>query len=173
MGLKTVCQHEYIIPQLDDFSKKYYYLIALLLFEFEANGYYEDRLRIIGFNREESYYLWKMFGFFEQENDTILGISDFDISLLCQMVSILPLEKQKQLVDHIILSSIDKASDLQSLLFYLQTNMYKVGKSFPVEYFSGLDFLEFFKGEDSTFISGYYPSSDLKDEIREQYGLKK
>ncbi len=67
MGTKKVCQHEYIIPQLDKFSKKYYFLISALLFEYEPHGYYEDRLRIIGFNKEESYYLSETFSFFEQE----------------------------------------------------------------------------------------------------------
>lgn len=171
MATKTVYNHRYVIPPLGNFQKKYYFLMTLLLFEFRANEYYRDDLEIFGFNEAESSLLCEVFSDFYQ-NDKVIKAEDFTYSRLEQMVSILPNDEKKFLMDHIALSAIDKSSDLQALSYNLKINLYKVGSSLPMEYFSKLDFCEFFSGEESTFIDKYYPSEEEKDEIRIQYSLK-
>jgi len=171
MSTKTICVHRYVLPPLRDFRKKYYFLVTLLLFEFRANEYYQDNIEIVGFNEEESPFLCEVFPDFYQD-DKALKTEDFTYSRLEQMVSILPEDEKRFLIDHIVLSSIDKASDLQVLSYNLKINLYKVGSSLPLEYLSKLEFYEFFVGGESSFMDKYYPSEDSKDEIREQYFLR-
>lgn len=171
MATKTVCVHRYEIPPLGEFSKKWYFLVASLLFEYEAGGYYRDDLEIFGFNEAQSTLLCGIFPDFYQE-DKAIKIEDFTYSRLEKMISILPEDEKKLLIDHIILSSIDKSSDLQELSYNLKINLYKVSNSVPLQDFSKLDFYKFFRGGESSFMNEYYPSEEAKDEIRVQYGLK-
>lgn len=128
-------------------------------------------LEIFGFNEVESSLLCGIFPEFCQ-SDKAIKTEDFTYSRLEQMVSILPNDEKEFLLDHIILSAIDKSLDLQTLSYSLKIPLYKVGNSLPLEYFSKLDFCEFFSGEESTFMDKYYPSEEAKDEIRVQYSLK-
>ena len=171
MATKTVCVHRYEIPPLGEFSRKWYFLVASLLFEYEGSGYYRDDLEIRGFSEIESNFFCKIFPFFYQEYQAI-KTTDFDSSKLEQMISNLPSDKKELLIDHIVLSSIDKSSDIQTLFFNLKATFYNAGESLDSEYFSKLDFTEFFKGKESSFINKYYPSEEAKDEICVQYSLK-
>ena len=172
MGTKRVYQHHFMIPPLDNIVNKYYYLITLLLFEYAANGYYEDRIEIRGFTEVEVFSLCKLLPFFYGEDD-LLKVDDFDTCLLERMIGILPQEQQELLTDHVILSSIDRADDFGSLSINLKDNLSKVGASIPTKYFSESDFLNFFSGKDSKFMNEYYPTKEDKDEILLRYGLKK
>ena len=63
MATKTVCNHRYLIPPLKNLQKKFYFLITLLLFGYEENGYYRDDLEVFGFSQEESDWLCQLFPF--------------------------------------------------------------------------------------------------------------
>jgi len=160
-----------MIPALKQFQKKYYYLMTTLLFEYEESGYDRNDLEIVGFSEEEADVLCSIFSYFYQD-DGAIKIEGFDYSIIELMISILPDDEKKLLIDHIVLSSINQSSDIETLVLNLQTNLLKVGESLPIEYFSELDFSEFFKGKESQFMDEYYPSEEEKDEIRVQYALK-
>lgn len=171
MATKIVCNHRYVIPPLKNFQKKYYFLVTLLLFKYEGNGYYQDDLEVLGFSPEELDYLCQFFPFFNQEYQA-LKVEGFDESILEAMISALPEDMKMLLTDHIVLSSIDQSTDIQTLFWNMQNNFNNVGEGLSYEYFSQLDFQQFFVGKESTFIDKYYPSEEEKDEIRKQYSLK-
>ncbi len=171
MSIKTVCVHRYVIPPLNLIQRKYYYLIASLLFEYRANEYYRDDLEIFGFNEAESNIICEIFPYFYQDGKAI-KTEDFTYTRLGQMISILPEDKKELLIDHIVLSSIDQSLDIESLSYNLKIKLYKVRNSIPLENFTKLDFYQFFIGQESTFINKYYPSENEKNEIRAQYSLK-
>ncbi len=171
MATKTVCNHRYLIPPLKNLQKKFYFLITLLLFEYEENGYYRDDLEVFGFSQEESDWLCQLFPFFDQEYQA-LKVEEFDESILEAMISVLPEDMKNLLTDHIVLSSIDQSTDIQTLFWNMQNNFNNVGESLSREYLSQLDFQQFFVGKESTFMDKYYPSEEEKDEIRIQYSLK-
>lgn len=171
MGTKTICVHRYVMPPLKEFKKKYYFLISSLLFEYEESGYRND-VEIYGFNEAETSTLSSILPYFYVDG-RLLKVEDYNFAMLEQMISILPVDMKKQLIDHIVLSSIDKAEDLRTMLLNLKSNLSNTGASLPLQDVSNLDFFEFFKGGESEFMNEYYPSEDSKDEIRLQYGIKR
>lgn len=50
MGTKRVWVYQYNIPALIEFKRKYYFLISLLLFEYEPCGF-NNNVEISGFNK--------------------------------------------------------------------------------------------------------------------------
>lgn len=171
MGTKTVCVHRYEIPQLDTFYKKYYFLITLLFFEFQSNGYYRDDIEISGFSDSEMSVITNLFSNFDIEG-RMLRISEFDIYMVNELIAILPNEWKKLLIDHMVLSSIDKYDNIKDAMSDLKQRMMLTSSYLPFQEMEKKDFIEFFKGEDSNFMNEYYPNNEEKAEIRLRYGIR-
>lgn len=169
MGTITVCEHNYVVPAQLDFRKKYYYLLSLLLFEYKES-YHKNNIRVFGFTDAEMAYLERITPYFYQEDNT-LKADDFDQFILGELVSFLPDEMKKDLVDHTILSAMDNNDDARVMIEHLNALLQYVASSIPKEYLFSLDFEKFLFGEDSKFMTGYYSSEEL-EELRNQYGLQ-
>lgn len=174
MATKTVCVHRYVMPPLSEFIKKYYFLVTSLFFEFQSGGYHRDDVEIYGFSEVEMQVMVNSLSrssFYVE--DRMLKAEDFDIYMVEELINLLPEEWKKTLIDHMILSSIDKSDDIREALSVLKEKMLIVNSSLPLHEIQDKDFINFFVGKDSSFMNEYYPNEEEKDEIRLQYGIKR
>ena len=112
MATKTVCVHRYVMPPLGDFVKKYYFLISSLLFEYQSGGYYRDDVEVYGFNEREMQVITSCASNFYADG-RMLKAEDFDIYMIKELINVLPKEWKSTLIDHMILSSIDKSEQIR------------------------------------------------------------
>lgn len=171
MATKIVQVHKYFIPPIKEFTRKYYFLVSSLFFEFNSEGYHNrDDVEVYGFNKVEMETMINYLpDFYIEEN--CLKIEDFSFNILQNLASMLPLEWKKFLIDHMILSSIDKSDNIKDVFVNLKNEIIsEKNVGLPLDEIENKDFVEFFKGEDSSFINEYY-SKEEQDELRLHYGI--
>lgn len=172
MATKTVCVHRYIVPPLSEFIRKYYFLVTSLFFEFQSGEYYRDDVEVYGFSDAEMQVMTNFLSNFCVEGK-MLKVEDFDIYMVEELIAKLPDEWKKTLVDHMVLSSIDKADDIREAVDNLKEKMIITKSCLPLQEIQNNDFVNFFVGKDSSFMNEYYPTQEDKDELRLQYGIKR
>ena len=172
MATKTVCVHRYVMPPLGDFVKKYYFLISSLLFEYQSGGYYRDDVEVYGFNEREMQVITSCASNFYADG-RMLKAEDFGIYMIKELINVLPKEWKSTLIDHMILSSIDKSEQIREAFNSLMEKMELTKDCLPFQQLKDKDFIDFFEGKDSSFMNEYYPTDEEKNEIRLQYGLKR
>lgn len=172
MATKTVCVHRYIVPPISEFIRKYYFLVTSLFFEFQSGGYHRDDVEVYGFSEAEMQVMAGFLSNFYVEGK-MLKAEGFDIYMVEELIARLPEEWKKILIDHMILSSIDKADDIREAVNNLKEKMMITNSCLPLQEIQNNDFINFFVGRDSSFMNEYYPTMEDKDELRLQYGLKR